>query len=38
LAFEDDLDVADVESVGASDFGKAAGGRDQVVNEVIGDL
>jgi hypothetical protein len=38
LTLEDDLNVADVESVGTSDFGESAGSCDQVVNEVVGDL
>jgi hypothetical protein len=38
LTLEDDLQVADVEGVGASNFGESAGSCDEVVDEVVGDL
>lgn len=38
VAFEDELDVADLEGGRGAQFGETAGGRDDVVDEVVGHL
>ena len=38
LTLEDDLNVADFERVGAANFGEFAGGHEELVDEVVGDL
>lgn len=38
MALEDELEIADVEGRGAAEFGEAAGGGDEVVDEIVGYL
>ena len=37
VALEDELDVADLEGLGAAGFGALAGGGDDLVDELVGD-